>query len=75
LGVVLFEIIIFPVIPITKPKVTIELNRLLEKRSEVKVKSATKETTPKSMINCLGLMVWIRFNIIISRMNSISTEK
>jgi hypothetical protein len=75
LGVVLFEIIIFPVIPITKPKVTIELNRLLEKRSDVKVKSATKETPPKSMINSLGLMVWILFNIIISRMNSISTEK
>jgi hypothetical protein len=63
-----------PVIPITKPKVTIELNRLLEKRSEVKVKSAKKETIPKSIINFLELMVWIWFNNKISRMNSIITE-
>jgi hypothetical protein len=71
---VLFLIIILPVIPITKPKVTIELNRLLEKRSEVKVKSAIKETIPKSIINFLELMVWIWFNNKISSMNSIITE-
>jgi hypothetical protein len=51
--------IILPVIPIIKPKVTMELKRLLAKRFDVTVKSAIKETIPKSIINFLELMVWI----------------